>query len=84
MGHYLKHKKWRLANPKIRNEGKKRHYAARRFGNRRPWGPFEEEMLLKYEELPDVELAAIMKRSVQALQVKRSRLKSLRGDCGDL
>lgn len=69
---YKTHKEWRLRNPSIRNEGKKRNYAARRFGNGRPWTQ-EEIDLIKTSDLSDTELAAKMMRSVQAIQVKRSR-----------
>ena len=85
---YASNKKWRQANPKLRQAQNKRNYGARRFGNKRPWSAPEEAMLLKYEALPDVELAAIMKRSVQAIQIKRSRIKNGRygrcPECGEL
>jgi hypothetical protein len=75
--HYEKYTKpWRLANPEKRNAMKLKNYRARNFSPtiRRPW--LDEELrAIHHSDLTDTVLAAELKRSVLAIQIKRSRTK---------
>ena len=67
---------WRRANPEKWNEMKKRNYAkGRRFarGNYRPWLETEIELIFDMS-YRDIDLAKKLKRSVQAIQIKRCRI----------
>ena len=71
-------KKWRNNNRDIFNEQKKRYYgkSARNAHNyRKQWTHEEDNLVLKHE-ISDTELAKQIGRSVQAIQIRRSRLNS--------
>lgn len=74
---YKAHKKWRKTHPKTRNEGKKRHYAKSRVGARNKnarWNLQDETLILAEDRPIDAKLAVTLGRSVQAIQVKRTKL----------
>ena len=56
---------------------KEKYYGgSKRFSNgRRKWLPEEVEMIVAHE-IPDVELAKILHRSIMSIQVKRCRIKN--------
>ena len=58
-----------------RNQQRKKYYEkTERFG-RRPWTPEEDKAIL-VRSMTDIELSKVIKRSAQAIQIRRSRLKS--------
>lgn len=71
-------KKWRNNHRDIFNEQKKRYYSksalnAQNF--KKQWTHEEDNLVLKHE-ISDNELAKQIGRSVQAIQIRRSRLNS--------
>jgi hypothetical protein len=69
---------WRNANRRIFNEQKKRNYARGKGDVRKEksgWMIYEDEMILSPRRPCDRELARELERSVQAIQVRRSRLR---------
>ena len=70
---------WRKAHPDVRNAQRKINYAKGRKWNRRSWqrwDPRDEQTILNPGTFSDRELASIIGRSVQAIQVKRAKLKA--------
>lgn len=61
-----------------RNRSRKTYYKKTQTGKRRCWTTEEMEMILD-KKYSDMELADILERSVQSIQIKRSRLKLERG-----
>ena len=59
---------------KMRNEQRKRNYSQTAQYKRRDWIPEEDEAVLK-QDITDRELSKIISRSVQSIQIRRSRLK---------
>ena len=68
-------KRWRLRNTEKRNEGRKNNYARRRFGGGHVWTD-EETRLIHQSELSDTVLTERLRRSVQAIQVRRAKTKT--------
>ena len=71
-------KKWRNNNRDIFNEEKKRYYsksARDAYNFKKQWTHEEDNLVLKHE-ISDAELAKQIGRSVQAIQIRRSRLNS--------
>jgi len=71
-------KEWKKNNPEQANENKKKNYASTAFGNinhRRDYTP-EEDYLVLNSDLTDRKLHSQIGRSVQGIQVRRSRLKT--------
>ncbi len=74
-----KQRKWRLANPKNRNESRKRNYSlSRKYAKRRKkrWTETEIEMILDPTGPLDRILSQRLKRSVQAIQIKRADVRA--------
>ena len=73
---YKYHKKWRLVHTAQRNAERKRYY--KKFQNAKDggkrWEQWEIKMILAKEH-NDRTLSKILSRSIQAIQVKRSRIK---------
>lgn len=58
-----------------RNEARRKNYAATRVDlPRRPWGQEEDRQIMAADRPLDRELAKKLQRSVQAIQIRRSRL----------
>lgn len=57
-----------------RNRSRKTYYQKTQTGKRRYWTVEEMEMILE-KKYSDMELAGILKRSVESIQIKRSRIK---------
>jgi len=77
-GNYKATKKWKKKNPEENAAHKKKNYASTAFDNinyKRRWCG-EEDTLILNSPLTDRELHHQMGRSVQGIQVRRSRLKS--------
>ncbi|MDP3985391.1 MAG: hypothetical protein Q8P82_01385, partial [bacterium] len=73
-----KRQEWRNRNRDRFNESKKRNYAkGRRYARhtREFWSDWEILQIAADDRPSDRELARTLRRSVQAIQVKRSRLK---------
>jgi hypothetical protein len=73
---YEYNKKWRLRNPDKRNKGKKINYSKTRKNAKntgRPWGDHEVRRIFSTDRPSDRELSVELGRSVQAIQVKRSK-----------
>jgi hypothetical protein len=70
-------KKWLLEHRDYRNHRRKTYYASRRFdtGGFRYWEQEELDLLRTFRGT-DTELALALRRSVQAIQVKRCYIKS--------
>jgi hypothetical protein len=69
---------WRKKNPKKRNEERKKNYSQTNINcpnATKKWELFEEILVLKRDKT-DRELHIALGRSVQAIQVKRSKLKA--------
>jgi hypothetical protein len=81
MGAYSANRKWRLSHRKLRNKGRKRYYAKHRYGpNQGRYYTKEEQWIITSKlhngkRITDVELAQLLGRSVQAIQVLRNVLK---------
>lgn len=75
---YVVHKAWRKKYPEKRRELTKRYYD--RFRDRpnrgQPWTDDDDEQVLAHA-IPDRELSERIGRGVQAIQLRRSRLKKL-------
>lgn len=79
---------WRLQHKDKRNEWRKRNYnkTTNAINSNKHWSQKEEKLVLM-SELTDFELAQIIGRSVQAIQLRRHKLtkiiknkESLKGD----
>jgi len=66
---------WRLAHPDMRNEQRRKYYQKHIYSifKYRRWDMYEEGLLFSFTGT-DVELAKMICRSVQAVQVRRSKL----------
>lgn len=75
---YEYNKTWRIKHPHKRNNGNLRYYrktqGARNSNTR--WTKEEIEMILEHS-ITDNELSELLGRSVRAIQVKRSKSKSI-------
>lgn len=69
----------RCTNPaqlvKIRNGQRKRNYQQTAHYPRRKWNAEEDKMVLE-RSMPDRKLSAILRRSVESIQIRRSRLQN--------
>jgi len=77
MSLYKNHKAWRLRNPKIRNEGKKRNYNQTSNNNTNHyirWNQYDDYLVLN-SDMSDRDLHHVIGRSVQSIQVRRTKLK---------
>lgn len=80
MSSYVHNKTWRIRHPKKRYESKKRYYRRHRNNpqNRKnsgqEWTPSELKRITARVRPPDSVLARKIGRSVEAVQVKRSKL----------
>lgn len=74
---YEYHKKWRKKNPDKRNAERKRNYRRTQFANRNQGQRYDQDhdWLILNSPFTDRELHKIIGRSVQAIQIRRSRLK---------
>lgn len=70
-------KRYRQNHPDQRNRNRKRNYAQTQGGpnTRKHWTGAEDERVLAHS-VPDRQLSAELGRSVMAIQVRRTRLKS--------
>ncbi|HDQ22383.1 MAG TPA: hypothetical protein ENN28_00215 [Candidatus Uhrbacteria bacterium] len=78
LSHYAYNKRWRSRYPNLRHKQKKRYYRKHNYSqaaNVKRWSEKEEKLILSPKRPGDVELAKQLSRSVQAIQIKRSRLK---------
>lgn len=75
-GSYEATLRWRLKNPDKRNEQKKRNYRQTQGQQRtrRVWTEEEERQILATPRETDATLAKRIGRSVQAIQLRRSKL----------
>lgn len=75
---YVHSKAWRKKNPEKRNMERKRNYAlsAKNNANRRQKYTTGVDTLILNSPLMDRELHYVIGRSVQAIQIRRTRLKS--------
>ena len=75
---YEHNKRWREKNPDKRSEARARNYAKGREHAKSTSLPYtdEEDGLILNFEGTDRELSVKIKRSVQAIQIRRSRLKA--------
>lgn len=72
---YIHNKKWRLKNIPKRNEQRKRYYAKsskEAYNNRRLWN-YEDLKEIILHRFSDRILSTVLGRSVQAIQIRRSR-----------
>lgn len=69
-------KRWRQRHPEARREERRKNYAATRGGHATGlrWGQEEDRLLFDFEGT-DRELSAKIGRSVQAIQIRRSRIR---------
>lgn len=77
MNSYRKYgKEWRRRNPEKWNESKKRYYQQTQDADnhKERWTEEEIDLIIKHE-VRDMELSKILKRSVKAIQVMRSKVK---------
>ena len=76
-GSYAANKRWRLTHPAKRQEGKKRNYASSATNNANNYQHYtpREDTLILTSPLTDRELHRVIGRSVQAIQIRRSKLK---------
>lgn len=78
---YRYNKVWRQRHPKKRQADKMRYYRKHRYYPQRReqrkvwWSPSEIELITAPNRPPDRILAKQLSRSVQAIQVKRSKLR---------
>lgn len=77
MSDYAYWKAWRLANPKTRNRQRKTHYAKTRDAANRgqEWTNAEMEAITADDRPADKILSGNLGRSVQAIQVKRAKIR---------
>jgi hypothetical protein len=76
-------KLWRKKNPKARNAERKKYYARFRDSGTNAgseWTERELEMIMAPDRPFDRDLAALIGRSVQAIQIMRSRCRKLDAD----
>lgn len=80
---YKYNRKWRLSHPEGRKAQKKRYYDKYNFGDGsfRRWSE-EEDRLVRVHAIPDRKLAEKLKRSVQAIQSRRTILKKRASENG--
>lgn len=83
MSHYKYNKRWRLTHIRERNIERKRNYAqSRKTATNGKYRWTREELRLLHTsrklKIPDRELARMLRRSVQAIQVQRVRRKKLK------
>ena len=75
---YLQNKRWRLTHPEKRHAQKKRNYAQTQGEKitRRKWTQHEDAQILVEGEMrpSDAMLAKTLGRTVQAIQLRRSKL----------
>lgn len=74
---YVYNRTWRYKNPDKRTAAKVRNYAVTRdtaTNARQPWTQAHDALVLE-SDLTDRELGLLIGRSVQAIQVRRGRLK---------
>jgi hypothetical protein len=73
---YEANKRWRHNNPDRRKAGRKRRKDRTAFApnDHKEWTEAEQRMVLEHS-IPDIELAAKLGRSEQAIQLKRVRIK---------
>lgn len=74
---YQKYKQWRLANTEIRNKARRTYYEKHRINkinSRSLWSPTDLDRVLAHS-IPDVLLSQQIHRSVEAIQIRRSKLK---------
>lgn len=79
---YQRKKKWRKKYPEKRAAERKKNYEkGRKFdkNTRASWTSEHEGMITAADRLPDRELAKNLGRSVQAIQVRRTRVLALQG-----
>ena len=73
---YQYNKKWRSLYPDKRNASRKKYYEKTQNAiNSRLSYSKEEDTLILAHEIPDTELSKQIGRSVQGIQIRRSRLK---------
>lgn len=60
---------------KIRNKERNKYYSKTAIYERRPWTYAEDKQVLEHK-ITDTELSAKIKRSVKAIQIRRTRLKA--------
>lgn len=73
---YQYNKKWLSSHPDKRNAGRKRYYEKTQNAiNSRLSYSKEEDALILAHEISDTELSKQIGRSVQGIQIRRSRLK---------
>ncbi len=76
---YAANKKWRLRYPDRRNSQKKRYYKKTAVGaknSRIKWTTKEIDSIIASNKPRDTVLAKKLGRSVEAIQVKRSKIKA--------
>lgn len=73
---YRRNRAWRYRHPAGRNKQRRRNYARSRGGEREreAWTPQEDAAVLEHA-VADRILAGELGRSVQAIQIRRARLK---------
>jgi hypothetical protein len=80
MRSYACHKAWRLKNPKKRNAERKKYYDKHRDNpqnsrrSKKRWSKGEIERIISFDLSVDAIIAKEIGRSVEAIQVKRSKL----------
>jgi len=76
-GSYAANKKWKLKHPEKNLESKKRNYATTARNNINHYQEYtiREDTLILDSPLTDRELHHVIGRSVQAIQVRRCKLK---------
>jgi len=70
-------KAWKLRNPEKEKEWKRRNYQQTQFGNNNSYNSYDQDhdWLILNSPFTDRELHTIIGRSVQAIQIRRCRLK---------
>ena len=76
-GSYAANKRWRLTHPAKRQAGKKRNYDLSATNNANNYQHYttREDTLILTSRLTDRELHRVIGRSVQAIQIRRCKLK---------
>jgi len=82
---YESHKRWRLNNPEGRNKERKNNYKKtqgkdKNALNRCRWSEEECHLILVRKGMNDRQLHKLLGRSVQAIQVKRTKLIGNKND----
>lgn len=76
MPNSLKHYNNEADCRRYRNHQRKQNYQQTQNYDKRPWNdPWEDELILKHD-ITDRELSEIIQRSVEAIQIRRCRLKA--------